>query len=102
MCCNMYCSWLQPSYKGKYLLEHVCQQLNLTETDYFGLRYVDAGGQRVNNYSSKFTTVTFLFDINVMQKLKWDRINIPLHVSKSILFLALATYGKVDIEASQR
>ncbi|XP_061709362.1 FERM domain-containing protein 5 [Cydia pomonella] len=35
-----------PSYKGKYLLEHVCQQLNLTETDYFGLRYVDAGGQR--------------------------------------------------------
>ncbi|GBO99238.1 FERM domain-containing protein 5 [Eumeta japonica] len=36
----------QPSYKGKYLLDHVCQQLNLTETDYFGLRYVDAGGQR--------------------------------------------------------
>ncbi|XP_052757766.1 FERM domain-containing protein 5 [Galleria mellonella] len=35
-----------PSYKGKYLLEHVCQQLNLTEIDYFGLRYVDAGGQR--------------------------------------------------------
>ncbi|XP_053610998.1 FERM domain-containing protein 5 isoform X2 [Plodia interpunctella] len=35
-----------PSYKGKYLLEHVCQQLNLTETDYFGLRYVDAGSQR--------------------------------------------------------
>ncbi|XP_026738847.1 FERM domain-containing protein 5-like isoform X3 [Trichoplusia ni] len=35
-----------PSYKGKFLLEHVCQQLNLTETDYFGLRYVDAGGQR--------------------------------------------------------
>ncbi|KAL0850843.1 hypothetical protein ABMA28_006761 [Loxostege sticticalis] len=35
-----------PSYKGKYLLEYVCQQLNLTETDYFGLRYVDAGGQR--------------------------------------------------------
>ncbi|XP_041975553.1 FERM domain-containing protein 5 [Aricia agestis] len=35
-----------PSYKGKYLLDHVCQQLNLTETDYFGLRYVDAGGQR--------------------------------------------------------
>ncbi|XP_026320190.1 FERM domain-containing protein 5 isoform X2 [Hyposmocoma kahamanoa] len=35
-----------PSYKGKYLLDHVCSQLNLTETDYFGLRYVDAGGQR--------------------------------------------------------
>lgn len=38
----------QPSYKGKYLLEHVCQQLNLTETDYFGLRYVDGNGQRVS------------------------------------------------------
>ncbi|KPJ07350.1 FERM domain-containing protein 5 [Papilio machaon] len=35
-----------PGYKGKYLLEHVCQQLNLAETDYFGLRYVDAAGQR--------------------------------------------------------
>ncbi|XP_061385488.1 FERM domain-containing protein 5 [Danaus plexippus] len=35
-----------PSYKGKFLLEHVCQQLNLTETDYFGLRYVDGNGQR--------------------------------------------------------
>lgn len=39
--------FLQPSYKGKYLLEYVCQQLNLTETDYFGLRYVDCNGQRV-------------------------------------------------------
>ncbi|XP_060808114.1 FERM domain-containing protein 5 isoform X4 [Amyelois transitella] len=35
-----------PSYKGKFLLEHVCQQLNLTETDYFGLRYVDTSSQR--------------------------------------------------------
>ncbi|XP_013133155.1 PREDICTED: FERM domain-containing protein 5 isoform X2 [Papilio polytes] len=35
-----------PGYKGKYLLEHVCQQLNLAETDYFGLRYVDSAGQR--------------------------------------------------------
>ncbi|KAG7310406.1 hypothetical protein JYU34_003181 [Plutella xylostella] len=35
-----------PSYKGKFLLEHVCQQLNLTESDYFGLRYVDGNGQR--------------------------------------------------------
>lgn len=35
-----------PSYKGKYLLDYVCQQLNVTETDYFGLRYVDSTGQR--------------------------------------------------------
>lgn len=41
---------LQPSNKGKYLLDSVCQQLNLIETDYFGLRYVDAANQRVNIY----------------------------------------------------
>lgn len=33
--------------KGKQLLEHVCQQLNLVEKDYFGLRYVDHTRQRV-------------------------------------------------------
>lgn len=35
-----------PSHKGKYLLDHVCRQLNLGETDYFGLRYVDPATQR--------------------------------------------------------
>ena len=33
--------------KGKQLLEYVCQQLNLVEKDYFGLRYVDQTRQRV-------------------------------------------------------
>ncbi|KAL3289458.1 hypothetical protein HHI36_022882 [Cryptolaemus montrouzieri] len=33
-------------HKGKYLLEFVCQQLNLIEQDYFGLRYVDNTNQR--------------------------------------------------------
>ncbi|GLV46336.1 uncharacterized protein CBL_13173 [Carabus blaptoides fortunei] len=33
-------------HKGKYLLEHVCKQLNLIEQDYLGLRYVDAMEQR--------------------------------------------------------
>ncbi|XP_030748721.1 FERM domain-containing protein 5 isoform X2 [Sitophilus oryzae] len=32
--------------KGKHLLDYVCQQLNLVEQDYLGLRYVDNHGQR--------------------------------------------------------
>uniref|UniRef100_A0ABD2XCG7 FERM domain-containing protein n=1 Tax=Trichogramma kaykai TaxID=54128 RepID=A0ABD2XCG7_9HYME len=36
----------QPQHKGKYILEHVCKQLNILETDYFGLRYVDSCRQR--------------------------------------------------------
>lgn len=37
----------RPHDKGSQLLEHVCQQLNIVEQDYFGLRYVDNNGQRV-------------------------------------------------------
>lgn len=37
----------QSHHKGKYLLEYVCQQLNLVEQDYLGLRYVDSSEQRV-------------------------------------------------------
>ncbi|CAH0562655.1 unnamed protein product [Brassicogethes aeneus] len=36
----------RPQHKGKYLLEYVCQQLNLVEQDYLGLRYVDLQDQR--------------------------------------------------------
>ncbi|XP_075216636.1 FERM domain containing isoform X2 [Lycorma delicatula] len=36
----------QIHHKGKYLVEHVCRQLNLIEKDYFGLRYVDSSKQR--------------------------------------------------------
>ncbi|KAF5284846.1 hypothetical protein FQR65_LT13398 [Abscondita terminalis] len=36
----------KPNHKGKVLLEYVCQQLNLVEQDYFGLRYVDVTQQR--------------------------------------------------------
>ncbi|CAG9855198.1 unnamed protein product [Phyllotreta striolata] len=36
----------KPQHKGKYLLEYVCQQLNLVEQDYLGLRYVDNQDQR--------------------------------------------------------
>ncbi|KAG5900253.1 hypothetical protein JTB14_018233 [Gonioctena quinquepunctata] len=36
----------KPHHKGKYLLGYVCQQLNLVEQDYLGLRYVDNQDQR--------------------------------------------------------
>ncbi|XP_017776951.1 PREDICTED: FERM domain-containing protein 5 isoform X2 [Nicrophorus vespilloides] len=36
----------KPHHKGKYLLEYVCQQLNLIEYDYLGLRFVDLHDQR--------------------------------------------------------
>ncbi|XP_050497417.1 FERM domain-containing protein 5 isoform X1 [Diabrotica virgifera virgifera] len=36
----------KPQHKGIYLLEYVCQQLNLIEQDYLGLRYVDNQDQR--------------------------------------------------------
>jgi hypothetical protein len=41
----------QNNDKGKHLLEHVCQQLNLIEKDYFGLRYVDHTRQRVRVFN---------------------------------------------------
>lgn len=37
----------QPFHKGIYLVEHICRQLDIKEKDYFGLRYVDTGKQRV-------------------------------------------------------
>ncbi|XP_032453969.1 FERM domain-containing protein 5 isoform X7 [Nasonia vitripennis] len=36
----------KPQHKGKFILEYVCKQLNILETDYFGLRYVDSCRQR--------------------------------------------------------
>ena len=33
---------------GQYVLDKVCESLNLVEKDYFGLRYVDAEKQRVS------------------------------------------------------
>ncbi|XP_065207440.1 FERM domain-containing protein 5 isoform X2 [Planococcus citri] len=36
----------QSNHKGQYLLDYACEQLNLVEKDYFGLRYVDAEKQR--------------------------------------------------------
>uniref|UniRef100_A0A336MDB5 Moesin/ezrin/radixin homolog 1 n=1 Tax=Culicoides sonorensis TaxID=179676 RepID=A0A336MDB5_CULSO len=31
----------QPHHKGNFLLEYVCEQLQITEKDYFGLRFID-------------------------------------------------------------
>lgn len=36
----------QNEHKGQYLLDYVCNALNLVEKDYFGLRYVDSHKQR--------------------------------------------------------
>ncbi|KAL1492961.1 hypothetical protein ABEB36_011117 [Hypothenemus hampei] len=36
----------RPHDKGSQLLDYVCQQFNLVEKDYLGLRYVDKTGQR--------------------------------------------------------
>jgi hypothetical protein len=44
------CIVFQNHDKGKQLLEHVCQQLNLIEKDYFGLRHVDHTRQRVGSF----------------------------------------------------
>lgn len=37
----------QKETQGQYVLDKVCETLNLVEKDYFGLRYVDAEKQRV-------------------------------------------------------
>ncbi|XP_052867718.1 FERM domain-containing protein 5 [Anopheles cruzii] len=36
----------QPHHKGGFLLDYVCEQLEITEKDYFGLRFVDTAKQR--------------------------------------------------------
>ncbi|XP_058059827.1 FERM domain-containing protein 5 [Anopheles bellator] len=36
----------QPHHKGGFLLDYVCEQLEITEKDYFGLRFVDSAKQR--------------------------------------------------------
>ena len=42
---------LQAKAEGKMLFDLVCKQLNLLETDYFGLEYVDSQGVTVSEYS---------------------------------------------------
>ncbi|KAI9586248.1 FERM domain-containing protein 5 isoform X1 [Glossina fuscipes] len=36
----------QSFHRGSYLVEYICEQLEINEKDYFGLRYVDASKQR--------------------------------------------------------
>jgi len=38
----------QKNTKGQYLLDHVCNTLDLVETDYFGLRYLNQERQQVS------------------------------------------------------
>jgi len=53
-----YC--LQKDTKGQYLIDHVCQSLNLAEKDYFGLRYVDSENQRVSTVNLLFYKMTLI------------------------------------------
>lgn len=41
-------SSMQPNHKGKFLVDYVCEQLEIAERDYFGLRFVDNTKQRVS------------------------------------------------------
>lgn len=45
---NPFSILIQPQHRGSFLLEYVCEQLDITDKDYFGLRYVDSTKQRVN------------------------------------------------------
>ncbi|XP_037034109.1 FERM domain-containing protein 5 isoform X2 [Bradysia coprophila] len=36
----------QPNHRGTFLLDYVCEQLDIKDKDYFGLRYVDSAKQR--------------------------------------------------------
>ena len=41
----------QAKAAGRMLFEQVCKQLNLLETDYFGLEYMDSQGVTVSLYT---------------------------------------------------
>jgi len=43
---------VQRGTRGQELMDEVCQQLDLAEKDYFGLRYVDVEKQRVSSIDS--------------------------------------------------
>ncbi|CAD7085481.1 unnamed protein product [Hermetia illucens] len=47
----------QPNHKGCFLLEYVCEQLDIAEKDYFGLRYVDSTKQRFSLKLIKFNSI---------------------------------------------
>ena len=42
---------VQPSAKGRLLVEMVCERVNLLEKDYFSCSYNDEDGVRVNKRS---------------------------------------------------
>lgn len=48
--CNFRFYLIQPHHKGLFLLDLICEQLDIQEKDYFGLRYVDQIKQRVSKW----------------------------------------------------
>jgi len=51
---------LQRDTRGQELMNEVCQQLDLVEKDYFGLRFVDIEKQRVCLHSLFHQTLLFV------------------------------------------
>lgn len=53
---------LQPNHKGKFLLEQICDQMDISDRDrdYFGLRFVDNTKQRVRNNAFIYLTALWI------------------------------------------
>ncbi|KAK9889274.1 hypothetical protein WA026_004553 [Henosepilachna vigintioctopunctata] len=81
-------------HKGKYLLEYVCQQLNLEEQDYFGLRYVDITNQRhwldldksINKQVKELDPVLFSFRVKFFPP---DPFKLKEEITRYQIFLQL-------------
>jgi len=56
---------VQPHHKGLFLLDLICEQLDIQEKDYFGLRFVDPLKQRVRFYFPIYPN----FDFNHCERL---------------------------------
>jgi DNA/RNA endonuclease G (NUC1) len=67
---TVYChvlNLLQAKALGRLLFDQVCRQLNLLESDYFGLEYTDpTSGQRVRKFKSSLKH----FSLNFNEKSK--------------------------------
>jgi hypothetical protein len=48
--------YLQDTCRGQDLMEVLCKHLNLLETAYFGLRFVDKENQTVRDFASLFSS----------------------------------------------
>lgn len=74
-------SLLQSTSAGQELLDNVFKHLNLIETAYFGLRYIDSTGQTVINFRFfVFRKLLFFVCDNINGQLLTAVLIISLHV----------------------